>query len=149
MRLIAFLSGLLFGVGLIVSGMTHPDNIIRFLDIFGRWNPKLAMVMMGAIAVHAPLHRWITKRGHPLFDAKFHLPKKGAPVDFRVIAGSAIFGVGWALAGYCPGPAIVASALSRHVQGALVFTLSMVVGMKLVQGFIRLVSSRTGGTEGK
>lgn len=117
----AFVSGLLFALGLVLSGMTQPAKIIGFLDLFGRWDPSLAFVMAGAIAVHLPVYRLVARRRPPF----------AAPGDERIdaalVGGAALFGVGWGLAGYCPGPAVVA-AVSGQVS-TLVFVASMAVGM--------------------
>ena len=97
-------SGVLFGVGLGLSGMTQPSKVIAFLDVFGAWDASLIFVMVGAILVHFALGRWIRRRESPLLDARFHLPT-ATPVDRALTAGSAVFGLGWGLGGYCPGPA--------------------------------------------
>jgi uncharacterized membrane protein YedE/YeeE len=115
-------AGLLFGVGLLVSGMTDPERVRAFLDFAGSWNPSLAGVMAGAIAVHgAALWRERRRRGTPLGPP--------APLDGRLFAGAAVFGVGWGLAGYCPGPAIVALGLAP--TRAWIFFAAMLVGVFL------------------
>jgi uncharacterized protein len=127
-------AGFLFAVGLGVSGMTQQRKVIDFLDITGAWDPSLAFVMIGAIAVHA-LGRWLVRRrSRPLFDHRFHDP---APtlrlVDGRLVLGAALFGVGWGLGGFCPGPALVTAA-SAAVVGArapLVFLGAMMAGIVL------------------
>jgi uncharacterized membrane protein YedE/YeeE len=115
-------AGALFGVGLVVSGMTDPRNVVGFLDFTGRWNPSLAAVMGGAIGVHFAALRWLGGRGYPVLGAD---PQPR--VDGRLVAGAAIFGVGWGLAGFCPGPAIV--ALGFGAPAAWAFTAAMVVGV--------------------
>jgi len=128
----AFLVGILFALGLGISGMTEPQRVISFLDVFGNWNPSLLFVMVGAIAVHAISYRLIMKRRTPLFAAAFERPKR-TDLDRRLIAGAALFGIGWGLAGYCPAPAIVSLAgFSLH---PVLFTVSMLFGMAL---FLRL-----------
>jgi hypothetical protein len=103
----AFLSGLIFALGLGLGGMTDPANVLGFLDVAGDWDSRLAFVMVGAVAVHAALRPFIHKREHPLFAAKF--PSFAASrVDSKLLAGSALFGVGWGLSGYCPAPALTA-----------------------------------------
>ena len=102
---IAFVSGLLFAVGLAVSGMTQPAKVIGFLDIAGAWDASLAFVMIGALAVHLIAYRIAARAKAPLFAKAFELPTATA-LDRRLILGSAIFGVGWGLAGYCPGPVL-------------------------------------------
>jgi uncharacterized membrane protein YedE/YeeE len=122
-------SGLVFGFGLILSGMTDPRKVQSFLDLGGRWDPSLALVMVGAIAVAAVGSRIARARRAPIFEAQFHLPLQRA-IDRRLVAGSAIFGVGWGLGGFCPGPAIV--ALGGLARGALPFVVAMIVGMHAV-----------------
>jgi len=127
-QLIAFLSGLLFALGLGVSGMTQPAKVSSFLDIFGDWDPSLAFVMMGAIGVNAVLVTVILKRKYPVFGEKFALPTR-RDLDGRLIAGAAVFGVRWALAGMCPGPGIVALASGSWMP--LLFVGAMTAGMLL------------------
>ena len=102
-----FLSGLLFGLGLTISGMINPAKVIGFLDVTGNWDPSLALVMASGLAVTLPGFHFILKQKRPLFEAKFYLPGK-ADIDLRLIGGAVLFGIGWGLAGYCPGPAIAA-----------------------------------------
>jgi len=123
------LAGALFGAGLLVSGMTRPENVVGFLDLRGAWNPSLAFVMAGAATIYAMLFRAIQRRRRdPWFDIKFHIPTR-RDLDAPLIAGSALFGVGWGLGGLCPGPAIVAAA-SGSVS-ALAFVGAMLAGMAL------------------
>lgn len=123
----AFLSGILFGVGLLVSGMTKPTKVLGFLDVAGAWDPSLMFVMVGGIAVHLALYKFIVRRPGPLLEAEFHLPHHDA-IDARLLLGAAIFGIGWGLGGFCPGPGITAA-----VRGgtALVFAVAMAAGMAL------------------
>jgi len=131
-------SGLLFGIGLCVSGMTDPANIIAFLDVSGRWSPNLAGVMLGAVAVHFSWLRWVARRKSALDvnapeSVRSIQPGVSAKrVDGALIGGAALFGIGWGLSGYCPGPAIV--ALGSGAFGAIVFVLAMAAGMVLNQG---------------
>ncbi|HEY3253604.1 MAG TPA: DUF6691 family protein [Polyangiaceae bacterium] len=124
-------SGLLFGVGLCVSGMTDPANIIAFLDVSGSWSPNLAGVMLSAIAVHALWLRVVARRAAAT--AEHGLPpasaNAGQRIDSALVGGAALFGVGWGVSGYCPGPAIV--ALGSGALGALVFVAAMTAGMLL------------------
>jgi hypothetical protein len=126
--LIAFLCGLLFGAGLLVSQMTNPAKIIGFLDISGQWDPSLALVMLGATGVFGVAFRLALRRSAPLFDSKFFLPEK-TRLDRPLIAGSFIFGLGWGIAGFCPGPAIVSSGFGAPRVWA--FVAAMVAGMIL------------------
>lgn len=125
---ISFISGLIFGLGLIVSGMANPAKVIGFLDIFGQWDPSLAMVMIGAIFVGFFAFRHVKKTHHTLLGEVAHLPT-GQHIDRSLILGAAIFGIGWGLAGYCPGPAI-GSLLTGSIK-PVIFTASMVAGMLL------------------
>jgi uncharacterized membrane protein YedE/YeeE len=119
-------AGIVFGVGLGLSGMTQPAKVLGFLDIFGAWDPSLMFVMGGAILVHFALGRLIRRRERPLLDAQFHLPK-ATRLDKSLLIGSAVFGVGWGLGGYCPGPAIV--SLGSGAVSAIVFVGAMALGM--------------------
>lgn len=125
------LAGCFFGVGLVISGMTQPSKVIGFLDFFGDWDPSLAFVMLGAIGVHFFTYRYIAKRSAPLFAQEFLVPQR-RDLNSKLLVGSGLFGVGWALAGYCPGPAVT-SVVTLEPR-TLVFVGTMVVGM-LLQGF--------------
>ena len=123
-----FLSGLLFGLGLTISGMINPKKVIGFLDLAGDWDPSLALVMATALAVTIPGFRLILKRERPLFQSKFFLPSK-TDIDLRLISGAALFGIGWGLAGLCPGPALAgATSLNSSV---VTFVAAMLAGMLL------------------
>ena len=125
----ASIAGLLFGSGLIISGMVDPNVVLAFLDVFGQWDASLALVMLGALAVFIPCyHLLIKKRTKALNgdDFSFSFNDK---VDSRLISGAAIFGIGWGLAGICPGPAITNISSGSYI--ILVFILTMLVGMKL------------------
>jgi uncharacterized membrane protein YedE/YeeE len=124
----ALFAGVVFGVGLGLSGMTQPEKVIGFLDIFGAWDPSLLFVMGGALVVHFFLSRWILRRERPVLDSRFHLPPR-ARIDARLVTGAAIFGVGWGLGGYCPGPAIV--SLGSGAGPAVVFVAAMALGMAI------------------
>jgi uncharacterized protein len=128
LALSALFAGALFGAGLVVSGMTDPAKVIGFLDMFGSWDPSLAFVMVGAIGVHALAYRVIRKRTVPLIAEAFERPP-ARPVDARLIGGAALFGVGWGLGGYCPGPSIV--ALGSFAPGVVVFVAGLVAGSLL------------------
>ena len=124
----ALFAGLLFGAGLLVGGMTQPSKVIGFLDFAGAWDPSLAFVMAGAIGVFLPLFRLIQRRSAPLFDAAFSLPTK-TDLDSPLVLGAALFGAGWGLAGYCPGPAL--TALGSLTPPAFVFAGSMFAGFAM------------------
>lgn len=120
-------SGALFALGLVVSGMTSPQKVVGFLDVFGAWDPSLAFVMIGAIGVHALLYRLIVKRG-PLGGIKLQVPRR-REIDLRLVAGAALFGVGWGLGGVCPGPGLV--GMMSGTAPFLVFVAAMLGGMTL------------------
>ena len=136
-------SGLLFGVGLVLSGMTQPVKVIGFLDVAGDWDPSLALVMGGAIAVYAPAYRWITRTRQPAFAGEFVLPTQ-TRLDPSLLVGAAIFGGGWGLAGYCPGPGIVAAGTGQLPP--IVFVVSMLAGMFLHQALVRSPAPPAGPT---
>lgn len=137
----AFLSGLLFALGLGISGMTDPANVLGFLDLAGDWDYRLAFVMGGAIAVHAALRPLIHKRERPLFAPKF--PSLSASgVDRKLLVGAGLFGVGWGLSGYCPGPAL--TALASGATPLFVFVPAMFAGMYLAQ----VLQARRGASAG-
>jgi uncharacterized membrane protein YedE/YeeE len=122
----ALLAGGLFGLGLAMSGMTDPLRVLGFLDLAGQWDPTLLFVLGGAVATTALSFRWVLGRAHPVFADRFRLPDARA-IDAPLLAGAAIFGIGWGLAGYCPGPALAGlGALSRE---ALWFVPAMLAGM--------------------
>ena len=124
---VAALAGALFGVGLLISGMTDPARVIAFLNPLGGWDPSLSFVLLTAIPVYAlALHQIRRHRAQPLLEAQFHLPTR-RDIEPRLVIGAALFGVGWGLGGLCPGPAIVASA--GGAGGALLFALAMFAGM--------------------
>jgi uncharacterized membrane protein YedE/YeeE len=126
--LAAFACGLLFALGLGLSGMTHPARILGFLDVFGAWDPTLIFTMIGAIGVHMPLLRFVRRRCGPLLAPRFELPTQ-KDLDVRLIGGSALFGVGWALGGFCPGPAVVSVFGGRPDN--FVFFVALLGGMVL------------------
>lgn len=127
-RLSALLSGLVFGFGVILSGMTNPAKIIGFLDIFGDWDPSLALVMGGAIAVTLPSFYFLKKRQKTLLKLSFAWPTR-EDIDTPLVAGSVLFGIGWGLAGLCPGPSTV--ALTSGMIEIFIFFGAMLAGMLL------------------
>ena len=131
--LIAALSGLLFGIGLIAGGMTDPVKVKSFLNVFGAWDPSLALVMGGAIAVGLIGFTLARKRTTSWTGAAMDLPKSTV-IDFRLLLGGVLFGVGWGIAGYCPGPGIVAAS-GGSIAGA-VFVVAMLVGMTVHDRFM-------------
>ena len=122
----AFITGLVFGFGLLLSGMANPAKVLGFLDIAGAWDPSLALVMAGAISVGLVAFSLAGRRTQSLLGEEMRLPPSGR-IDRRLLAGSAVFGVGWGLAGFCPGPAVV--ALGMGLEPAAVFIAAMLAGM--------------------
>ncbi|QFU08052.1 hypothetical protein PARPLA_02572 [Rhodobacteraceae bacterium THAF1] len=121
-----FLSGLVFGVGLLMSGMANPAKVLNFLDVFGTWDPSLAFVMGGASVVAFIGYRLVWQRATPLLDVRFELPTR-TDIDPALLTGSAIFGIGWGIGGFCPGPAFTAIAFSA--PGTFVFVAAMLAGI--------------------
>lgn len=141
MNIIAFISGLLFGIGMLVSGMADPANVIGFLDIAGAWQMDLAFVMGGALLVFVPVY-WtvIAKREQPIIANEFSFSMKQI-IDRRLISGAILFGVGWGIAGICPGPAIASISLgSLPIFG---FIVAMILGM----GLVKLIQSNPRASE--
>lgn len=124
-RLIALLSGVIFGLGLIISEMVNPAKVIAFLDLAGAWNPSLGLVMAGAIAVALPAFYVAKRKQNSVCGMEMHLPNNKT-IDTRLIVGSLTFGVGWGVAGFCPAPALVSAATGQWQ--AIVFSLAMIVG---------------------
>lgn len=124
--LASFLCGLVFGAGLMISGMTQPAKVLGFLDIFGRWDPTLAFVMASALAISSVGYAWARRQGRPVFAAQ-HLWPNRTDIDRPLVVGSVLFGIGWGLAGLCPGPALEnLASLSPRV---IVFVIAMIAGM--------------------
>jgi uncharacterized protein len=127
-------AGALFGLGLAVSGMTDPDKVLNFLDVTGTWDPSLALVMGGALAVALPGFAWVRSRGRTLSGDP--LPALPSPtIDRRLLLGSALFGVGWGIAGYCPGPAL--ANLAHGTLEAVVFVVALLAGSQLARLAVR------------
>lgn len=132
----ALFSGIVFGLGLCVSQMINPQKVLGFLDVAGSWDPSLALVMAGALLVAGVARIFILRRAEPILEPDFQIPK-ATHIDTPLIAGAALFGIGWGLSGFCPGPAI--SALSLGIPEGYVFTGAMFVGMWL----FRILQERT------
>ncbi len=126
--LVSFLSGVVFALGLGISGMTRPIKVIGFLDFFGAWDASLALVMLGAIAVYFVAYRISRSMRSPLLAAEFSIPSR-TDLDPRLIAGAALFGAGWGLGGFCPGPAI--TSLASGAPAVFAFVAAMAAGMYL------------------
>jgi uncharacterized membrane protein YedE/YeeE len=136
--LVSFISGIVFAVGLGVGGMTQPAKVIGFLDFTGAWDPSLAFVMLGAVGVHSLFYRMLCKRSSSGFSLAVSLPNR-TQIDSRLIGGSVIFGMGWGIAGYCPGPAI--TSLASENFSAIIFSTAMIAGI-FVFDFRRVLSAR-------
>lgn len=136
-NLSAFVAGLIFGIGLLLAGMANPAKVLGFLDLAGAWDPSLALVMVGAIGVAMLPFTWARRQSRSLLGAAMQLPQK-RELDRRLILGSLVFGIGWGIAGICPGPG-VAILLTGHWQ-ALLFVAAMLAGMLL---FTALERQRT------
>ncbi|MET4068311.1 putative membrane protein YedE/YeeE [Bradyrhizobium sp. S3.2.6] len=140
--LVQFAIGLLFGLGLVVSGMSNPAKVLNFLDLggipAGTWDASLAFVMAGAVAVTFVGFRHVLKLAHPLFAERFSVPTR-SDIDLKIVVGPAIFGVGWGLAGFCPGPAL--TALGFGSTSAVIFVAAMCAGMVLARFIAKLQSS--------
>lgn len=132
----SFIVGFIFAIGLAVAGMTQPQKVIGFLDIFGQWNPALMTVMIGAIIFHSISFHLIKHRESPILGGNFHLPTS-KDIDWKLITGASIFGVGWGIGGFCPGPAF--TSLGSGNQESYIFVFSMLIGMgtfRVLQPFI-------------
>jgi uncharacterized protein len=139
--LLAFASGLVFGIGLIVAGMANPAKVIGFLDLAGQWDPSLAFVMAGAVAIGVVAFGIVRKRATSLLGVAMRLPN-AKQVDRRLVVGNLLFGVGWGLAGICPGPALV--LLGADIDKGVLFVLAMLAGMLGYELF-----DRVAGTAGR
>ena len=135
-KIISLVSGIIFGVGLVISEMINPEKVLGFLDLFGNWDPSLAFVMIGALIVSSPLFHIIKNKEKPLFAQKFNY-SNNKEVNNRLIVGSALFGAGWGLGGLCPGPAISSIALINI--NSITFVFAMFFGFYLVK-FLKLSS---------
>jgi uncharacterized protein len=130
----SFLAGLVFGIGLVVSGMANPAKVLGFLDLAGSWDPSLAFVMAGAIAVGIFAFTAARRRTVSVLGAEMKLPTANH-IDRRLVAGSAVFGIGWGVAGFCPGPGLVALGMGQ--PKAVVFVVAMLLGMGVFELFER------------
>ena len=135
----AFLAGLLFGIGLIVSGMANPQKVLGFLDLAGRWDPSLAFVMAGATGVAVFAFAWAKRRTRSWLGLPMQLPALRA-ITVRLVAGSAVFGIGWGIAGFCPGPVIVSIGFGS--AKGIAFVVAMLAGMAIFEWFERRRSVR-------
>lgn len=140
MRLIiSYAIGLIFGIGIVVSGMANPAKVINFFDFAGNWDASLAFVMGGGLIIAFIGYRFILAKPAPLLEAKFDLPTK-TDFDFKLISGSALFGTGWGIAGFCPGGAI--PALGTGMSEVIIFTVSMVAGIYATKLALKLTQAK-------
>ncbi|MGQ3675309.1 DUF6691 family protein [Xanthobacter sp. TB0139] len=137
----ALFAGLVFGAGIAISGMIDPAKVFNFFDFAGNWDPSLALVMASALIVTTIGYRFVLKRPGPLCDTRFHLPTR-RDLDLQLIGGSALFGIGWGISGFCPGGAIPALGLGRGE--VLVFVGAMVIGIALARLFRNILATRKG-----
>ena len=128
--LAAGLIGMIFGSGILLAGMANPAKVLNFFDIAGSWDPSLAFVMAGALAVTFLGYRFVLRRPRPVFDVKFHLPTR-RDIDPALVGGSALFGIGWGIAGFCPGGAIPALGLLRVEP--VIFVAALLVGVMIAR----------------
>ena len=136
-KIVSCISGIIFGVGLSVSNMINPEKVLGFLDIFGTWDPSLGFVMGGAIFITAPLLYFFKKRNHLILASQIELPNK-KNIDFSLVVGALLFGVGWGMVGFCPGPAISSLALLNTYS--IYFVLSLIGGFLLTEFVNRTIS---------
>ena len=134
LALSSFVIGIIFGLGLAISEMINPARVIGFLDIAGRWDPTLMFVMGGALAFTLPAFGFILRRARPLLDGEFFLPTK-RDIDRPLILGATLFGIGWGLGGFCPGPAL--AGLASGAPGVMLFVVAMVAGQWFAGRFTR------------
>lgn len=135
----AYVFGLIFGAGLALAGMTQPAKVVNFLDFFGNWDPSLAFVMGGALVVFGLLHRVVLRRKGPLYAPKFALPTR-RDFDTSLIVGAGLFGIGWGLGGFCPGPAL--TSVGSMMPQAFIFTAAMFAGFGIKRAIDALTAHR-------
>ena len=138
-KIVSFISGIIFGVGLSVSNMINPEKVLGFLDIFGLWDPSLIFVMLGAIIISAPVFFLFRSNNKPLFADKFTKPTLKS-IDKNLIVGAGTFGIGWGMVGFCPGPAISSLALLNTYS--VFFVLSLLGGFLLTEFVNRIIIRR-------
>lgn len=139
--LVALCAGVLFGMGLTLGGMTDPAKVIGFLDLAGRWDPSLAFVMGGALCVTLPTFQLLKSKERPLLESRFFLPTR-RDIDISLLGGAAVFGIGWGIAGLCPGPAVANLAFGK--PEVLAFVVAMVAGMWMRDRIARRTQAASG-----
>jgi uncharacterized membrane protein YedE/YeeE len=135
---LTFFASLLFGIGLIVSGLANPAKVQNFLDVASAWDPSLALTMAAAVVTTGSGYLWVFKRRRPVLEEKFQLPTT-TTIDMKLVVGAALFGIGWGLVGYCPGPAIVALSLGN--LETVIFVAAMLAGMLAARAVSSLTAS--------
>ena len=135
----SYLIGLIFGIGILISGMANPAKVLNFFDVAGNWDPSLMLVMGGALAVTFIGYRIVLRRPAPIIDATFHLPDNPR-IDARLLGGAAVFGVGWGIAGFCPGGAI--PGLGSGQFEVIVFVAALVAGIFAAKALMALTGAR-------
>ncbi len=143
--LISYISGLVFGIGILTSGMANPAKVLNFFDVAGTWDPSLGFVMVAALTVAATGYRFVFRRAAPFFEPKFYVPTGGS-IDRPLILGAVVFGIGWAIAGFCPGAAVPAIATMR--SEVLIFMAALVVGMMIARFLKQRLQSPLPATAG-
>lgn len=145
--LISYIAGLFFGLGISMSGMANPAKVLNFFDLAGSWDPSLAFVMGGAVIVTFFGYRWAMAQSKPLFEMQFGLPTR-RDIDVKLVGGSAIFGIGWGLAGFCPGGAL--PVLGTGNTTVVLFVIALIAGMlatRQIQSYLALRQSGLGNSE--
>lgn len=127
---VSFVAGTIFGFGLLISGMSNPAKVLNFLDVFGTFDPSLLFVMGGAVITVFFGYKFILRREKPLMEEQFHIPTR-KDIDQRLLIGAALFGIGWGIAGFCPGPAL--TSLLMGSEGILYFMPSMIIGLAIAR----------------
>ena len=135
----SYLIGLIFGIGISISGMANPAKVLNFFDVAGTWDPSLVFVMGGAVVVAFLGYRVVLRRPAPMIDTKFHLPDNPR-IDARLLGGSAVFGIGWGIAGFCPGGALPALGTGR--VEVIAFVAALIAGIFAAKGLIALSGAR-------
>ena len=140
----AYLIGLIFGLGIVISGMVNPAKVLNFFDVAGSWDPSLAFVMGGALLITAIGYRFVLNQNSPVLDTQFQIPQS-RKVDMRLIGGAAIFGIGWGMAGFCPGGALPAVGTGRI--DVLLFVAALVAGIYAAQMMMRFTQERNAASQ--
>lgn len=136
---LVYASGLIFGLGISISGMANPAKTLNFFDVAGQWDPSLAIVMGTALAVTALGYRLVLRRSRPIYEPRFQLPTARV-IDARLLGGAALFGVGWGMSGFCPGASLPALGTGRVEVAA--FTVALVLGISAARGLMRIHAER-------